>query len=225
LKYKAILFDLDDTLLDSMAARVKSMEHVFASAGITHLQAERFLRDLHGTPLEDALVKLAQELGIQTGLFEKYRRFYWSKEKGLLRLYPGVSGMLEGLRQQKLKLGLVTTKTMNLEIEGRAGGAVTELEEMSIGHIFSVKVGFEDVTRRKPHPEAVNLALSRLGLEAGEAVMVGDSASDIKAAQAAGCHSCYATWGIPAHERGSLLSHATPDFIVDSPDELLGIVK
>lgn len=133
--------------------------------------------------------------------------------------------MLERLRRQKLRLGLVTTKTMNFELEGRVGGAVTELSETGIADIFSVMVGFEDVTQRKPHPEGINLALSRLGISPGEAVMVGDSASDIKAAQAAGCHGCYATWGIPVDERGNLLKNVSPDFTIDSPDELLKIVK
>lgn len=224
MNYKAVLFDLDDTLLDSMAARVKTLEHVFSKAHITRFEPERYLRDLQGTPLETALIKLAAELNIQTDLFEEYRRFYWSKEKGLLRLYPGVAEMLERLRKQKLKLGLVTTKTMNFEHEGRAGGAVTELAELGIDGIFSTMVGFEDVIQRKPHPEGIKLALSRLNLAPHEAVMVGDSASDIKAAQAAGCHGCYATWGIPEDERGSLLNHAYPDFILDSPSDLLRLV-
>ena len=226
MKYKAIIFDLDDTLLDSMPARVKTLQHVFASAGIAHLEAERFLRDLQGTPLEDALAKLAADLSIGIDLFEEYRRHYWSKEKGLLRLYPGIGDMLVKLRQIELRLGIVTTKTMNFEFQGKImGGAVTELEEMGIANLFSVMVGFEDVSLRKPHPEGVNLALSRLKVLPGETMMVGDSASDIKAGQAAGCHGCYATWGLPAKERDDLLKSVRPDFILNSPDELLKLVK
>ena len=62
--------------------------------------------------------------------------------------------------------------------------------------LFSVVVGFEDVARHKPDPEGVELALGRLGVLPKEALLVGDSAADIEAARAAGCPSCYATWGI-----------------------------
>src|SRR3989304_9632214 len=114
-----------------MAARVKTLEHVFTKADIAHLQAERFLRDLQGTPLETALIKLAADLNINTDLFEEYRRIYWSKEKGLLRLYPGVAEVLENLRRLEFKLGIVTTKTMNFEFGGNiVGGAAGELEEV-----------------------------------------------------------------------------------------------
>ena len=225
MKYKAILFDLDDTLLDSMAARVKAFERALASAGITHLKAEQFLRDIQGVALGTALPRLAADLGLTIDLFEVFRSFYWSREKGLLELYPGVRDMLQELREREMRLGLVTSKEMNFKVNGRDAGAITELAELGISDLFSVKVGLEDVVQRKPHPEAVNLALSRLELSPAEAVMVGDSASDIKAAQSAGCHACYATWGIPADERGNLLDSVAPDFIIDSPEDLLRIVK
>ena len=224
-KYKAILFDLDDTLLDSISARVKTLERVFASVDITHLEAERFLRDLQGTPLETALIKLAADLNINTDLFEEYRRIYWSKEKGLLRLYPGVAEVLENLRRLEFKLGIVTTKTMNFEFGGNiVGGAAGELEEVGVADLFSVLVGFEHVALRKPHPEGINLALNRLEIAPPEALMVGDSASDIKAAQAAGCPGCYATWGLPSGERNNLLTIVSPDFIIDSPHDLLKVL-
>ena len=225
MKYKAILFDLDDTLLDSMPARVKAFERVLALAGVTHLKAEQFLRDIQGVALAAALPELAADLNLKMDLFEEFRRYYWSKEKGLLELYPGVREMLRELREREMRLGLVTSKEMDFKVEGRDAGAATELAELGISHLFSVKVGLEDVKLRKPHPEAIHLALSRLALAPHEAVMVGDSASDIKAAQAAGCHACYATWGIPAEERDNLLNHVYPDFIIDSPEDLLRIVK
>ena len=224
MKYKAVIFDLDDTLLDSISARVISLQRVFTSASITEQDAERFLRDLQGTSLSAALAQLAKDLGIGVDLFLDYRRTYWTKEQGILKLYPGIKQMLNKLHKYGLKLGVVTTKVVNVEFEGNVIGARQELQELGIADLFSVLIGFEDVTLHKPHPEGINMALICLDAAPGEALMVGDSAGDIGAAQAAGCQSCYATWGLPANERTSILANISPDFILDSPSALLELV-
>ncbi|MFC1949830.1 HAD family hydrolase [Chloroflexota bacterium] len=225
MKYRAVLFDLDDTLLDSISARVITMQRVFKRAGISQPDAERFIRDLQGSPLSAALVQLADELGIETDLFLDYRRTYWTKEAGILRLYPGVRQVLKKLHENGLKLGLVTAKAVSIKFEGNVIGAEQELQELGVADLFSVKIGFEDVTLHKPDPEGINMALERLGVSPRKTLMVGDSAGDIGAAQAAGCRSCYATWGLPADERSNLLDTISPDFIIDSPDVLFELVK
>jgi len=223
-KYKAVIFDLDDTLLDSISARVISLQRVFTSAGITEQDAERFLRDLQGTSLSAALAQLAKGLGIGVDLFLDYRRTYWAKEQGILKLYPGIKQVLNKLHEYGLKLGVVTTKSMNVEFEGNVIGARQELQELGIADLFSVLIGFEHVTLHKPHPEGINMALTRLEVAPGETLMIGDSAGDIGAAQAAGCQSCHATWGLPANECTSIQANISPDFILDSPSALLELV-
>ena len=225
MKYKAVLFDVDDTLLDSMAARVDTLERVFASAGIANHDPEQFLRDLHGNSLESKLAQVAVDRGIDADLFLDYRRKYWTGEIGRLKLYPGVREALEKLGGLGLKLGIVTTKAVSIEFEGNIIGAAGELKEMGISELFSVMVGDEHVSLNTPHPEGINLALSRLEMAPGEALMVGDSAADMAAARAAGCLGCHATWGLPVKESRNLLTLISPDFILDSPAELLKLIK
>ena len=225
MKYKAILFDVDDTLLDSMAARVATLERVFKSAGIAHDDPEQFLRDLHGNSLEAVLTQLARDRGIDADLFDEYRRIYWNRESSMLTLYPGVKDALEKLSGLGLKLGIVTTKYADVEFEGKTVGAAGELEELGIADFFSIVVGFEHVSLPKPHPHGINLALNHLRTMPVETLMVGDSAADIQAAKAAGCWGCHATWGLPPKERTNLLGSTIPDFILDSPGELLKLVK
>lgn len=224
MKYKAAIFDLDDTLLDSFSTRVITLQRVFTSADITEQDAEQFLRDLQGAVLSAALTQLAKDLGIGIDLFLDYRRTYWTKEQGILKLYPGIKQMLNKLHKYGLKLGVVTSKAGNVEFEGNVIGARQELQELGIADLFSVLIGFEDVTLHKPHPEGINMALIRLDVSPSKALMVGDSAGDIGAAQAAGCHSCYATWGLPANVRTNILANISPDFILDSPSALLELV-
>ena len=217
----AVLFDLDDTLLDSFEARVWSLQRVFTKSGISQPTAEQSLRDLHGTQLKEALAQLEVSLETIDKLFEQYRLAYWTQEPGRLRLYSGIKPMLKELLGRGVKLGIVTQKARLLEIDGRCVGAIKELEEMGIGDLFPVIVGFEDVSDHKPNPEGINLALSRLAASPGETLVVGDSAADIEAARAAGCWSCHATWGIPSVEYR--LANIQADLVAETPEKLLEI--
>ena len=193
------------TILDSISARVITLQRVFTSAGITEQDAERFFQDLQGASLSAALAQLATDLGIRIDLFLDYRRTYWTKEQGNLKLYPGIKQMLNKLYENDLKLGVVTNKPINVEFEGNVIGARQQLQGLGIVDLFSVLIGFEDVSLHKPHPEGINMALIRLDVAPSEALMVGDSAGDIGAAQAAGCQSCFVTWGLPANEYTDIL--------------------
>jgi phosphoglycolate phosphatase len=224
MKYKAVIFDLDDTLLDSISARVISLQRVFKKAGISHLDASQFIHRLEGSSMSKALAQLAQELGIDADLFLDYRRTYWTKEPGILKLYPGVRQVLESLHERGLKLGLVTNKVVSIEFEGDIIGAEQEIHELGLADLFSVIIGSENVTSYKPDPEGINKALECLGVSPRETLIVGDSAGDIEAAQAAGCQSCHVTWGLPENELTSIQANISPDFILDSPSALLKLV-
>ncbi len=137
----------------------------------------------------------------------------------MIRLYPGVASMLQALQRLGTKLGIVTQKGRLFEIEGRLAGAAKELEELGIAALFSVIVGFEDVTNYKPHPEGVALAMARLGTGPRETLMVGDSPADIGAARAAGCWSCHATWGLSA--AGQAVGDVGADIVAETPEALL----
>ncbi|MFH0768154.1 MAG: HAD-IA family hydrolase [Chloroflexota bacterium] len=214
-----ILFDLDDTLLDSFDARVEALEKVFVQANIHHPTAPQFLRDLHGTQLQEALGQLGAMQAVESNLFEDYRRTYWTKKPGRIALYLGIKPMLEELCSCGVKLGIVTQKVRLFEIDGHSAGTLRELDELGITNLFSVIIGFEDVSRYKPDPDSINLALSRLGVHPGKTLVVGDSTADIEAARAAGCWSCYATWGIPVSEQR--LESIQADLVAETPEALL----
>ena len=216
-----VLFDFDDTLVDSIRARVAALDQTFSGAGISHISPVEFFRNLDGGQLETALAHVEAETGVEQGLMERYRDAYWTKEPGMLTVYPGVRSLLQELASRGIKLGVVTQKGRDIEIGGRRAGVMAEMAELGILDLFPVIVGFEDVTNYKPHPEGINLAMSRLEARPGETVVVGDSAADIGAAHAAGCWSCHATWGLPAQENGQVDFNA--DMVAETPDALLGL--
>ena len=214
----AVLFDLDDTLIDSFDARVDALTNAFRGAGLQHLDPKQFFHELRGRQLLDALTELEEREGQDLGLVERYRQAYWNRRPGLISMYPGIGPLLEALLGRGISLGVVTQKWRSVELDGRRVGAAEELSELGIADIFSAIVGLEDVTRFKPDPEPVEVALRRLSVAPPEAVMVGDSPADIEAGRAAGCLTCHATWGLPAADRSADLG---ADIVAETPEAVL----
>ena len=215
----AVLFDLDDTLLDSSAARINTLQSELQNAGIRHLTAEELFRNTRGGQLSKVLTELEEREGRELNLLDRYQHAYFRKSIGLVHLYPGVESMLNALHARGIKLGIVTQKVRSLQVERRPAGASQELTEMGVVDLFSIIVGFEDVTNYKPHPEGVELALRQLGVAPQGTLVVGDSAADIGAAKAAGCWSCHATWGILAADEP--LDDFGADMVAETPEAIL----
>jgi pyrophosphatase PpaX len=218
----AVLWDLDDTLVDSLPARVQSLSQVFRDVGMDDVDTRHFIQNLGESTLEESLASLATSRGRPLDLYSRYRSVYWTKDPGALRLFPDVAEALEALADHGVTMGVVTQKARAFEIEGVTAGASVELEALGIADRFTIVVGIEDVTRTKPDPEGVQMALKRFGVPPERALMVGDTDADIGAARAAGVWSCLATWGIPdGPERAK---RTRPDFVANTPRELLDFV-
>ncbi len=214
-----VLFDWDDTLIDSIPARVKALDNVFKTAGITGQNPEEFFISLKGTSFQQSLERLAKARGIKDDLFCLYRRTYWFDVKGADTLYPGVKEMLNGLKRDGYKLGIVTNKFRDSVFEGGQTGCVIELGRTKIKKYFSVIVGLEDVKEQKPHPEGINKAIKNLNVKPGQVLVVGDSEADMGAGKAAGCLTCRAGW------YGGALDGVAADFTAEKPGDILEILK
>jgi pyrophosphatase PpaX len=215
-----VLFDWDDTLIDSIPARVKALENVFQTAGINGQNPEEFFISLKGTSFQQSLDQLARARGIKDDLFALYRRTYWFEVKGADTLYPGIKEMLDKLKKDGYRLGIVTNKFRDSVFEGGQTGCVIELRRTQIMEYFSVIVGLEDVKEQKPHPEGVSLALSHLNVKPEQVLVVGDSDADMGAGKAAGCLTCRASWC-----GGDGLDGGGSDFTAEKPEEVVTILK
>ena len=221
LRFTAVIFDWDDTLLDSSAARDHALGRAFASAGIDAPLPRKFMRAMQGSQLLEDLARLKRELDVDHDLIGVYRRSYWVLE-GMIELYTGVRRMIETLHAEGVKLGIVTQKTRALDLDGLPIGVTREMAEVDVDAFFSAAVGSEDAAHYKPHLEGVHRALEVLGVMPGETLFVGDSAADMLAAQAAGCLSCHATWGLADDARA--LDGVTSDVVTTQPVEVLDLV-
>ena len=217
-----MLWDFDDTLVDSLPARAYALGRVFEDTNIRNVDPEAFLLSLDGRTLEASLAHQTKNSGWPSGLFERYRNVYWVEKAVTPRLYPGIEDVLDSLQQLGVLLGIVTSKPMSFDVEGVWGGVSAELADVGVTARFPVVVGLEDVSEPKPHPEGILRALERLGVTPDHALMVGDSGADIGAARAAGCWSCLATWGVP--DGADRAKRLRPDLVAEAPRDVLSFV-
>lgn len=130
------------------------------------------------------------------------------------RLLPGAAEAVARLRSAGLAMAIVTS--------GSRARVTREVARFGVRDFFEVLVCSEDAKRKKPHPEPLELGLSRLGVRADAAACVGDSPEDVEMARAAGVFSIGVPGGFPNREA---LRSARPDLwaaaLSEAVDELL----
>jgi len=180
---EAILFDLDGTLVDSAPDLTSALNHTLEILGLkTH--SEEKVRGWIGNGVEKLLHRgLTDSLnGIATGDdFWRAKNIFYSRYKEqsghYSRLYPKVITTLKSLGKKGIRIACITNKDRCFTLP--------LLENLAIRKYFDIVVCGDDLTNKKPHPEPLLYAASRLGTTADSCIMVGDSASDVGAAVAA----------------------------------------
>ncbi|GAB4253581.1 MAG: hypothetical protein Kow00129_14670 [Thermoleophilia bacterium] len=210
-KPQAVIFDLDGTLFDSVELIVASFAHAVRDVLGLELPREQLIANV-GKPLREQMNLLDADQA--EDLLHSYREFNHREHDRMTRLFPGAEELLEDLVQEGVKLGLVTSKSR----------ATTQMafRLTNIEPYFSVTVCAEDTVRNKPDPEPLLYALERLRVAPEEAVYVGDSPFDVRAARAAGIPSVGVGWGVfDPH----VVAAEGPDRMVNTMDELRHVLK
>ena len=210
--FQTVLFDLDGTLLDSVDLIVDSYHHTLAAHSLPPMTRTEILAGL-GTPLYAVFGRLTEDPAVIAQWVVTYREFNLAHHDSRARAYPGTVDMIRAIQAGGRQLGLVTSKNRS--------GAQRGLDLMGLGESMAVIVGADDVTKPKPDPEPVLLALERLGAGPNTTIFVGDSHHDIHSGRAAGVLTAGVTWG--PFDRAHL-EFAAPDYYCDSPTELLTLL-
>jgi pyrophosphatase PpaX len=208
--YRAVVFDLDGTVVDSVELITLSFEHAAREVLGVEMTREELMANV-GRPLREQMVMLSPAHADE--LVAVYREFNHREHDGLLTLYDGILGLLQSLQTAGVKLGLVTSKSryttqMAFDLTG-------------IESYFDATVCSDESPRNKPWPDPILLCLQRMGVDAAEAAYVGDSPADIQAAVAAGVYAIGVTWGVFATEN---LEAEKPDALVHTVSELAGVL-
>lgn len=186
-RIRAVLFDMDGTLVDTLPDIAAAVNAALADLGLHALDPAHVATLIGNGPriLSRRALEAQESLAaderepLVEALLQGYARHYAVQAGTLGRVFPGT---IEGLRELSgsgLKLGVVTNALQHL--------AETVLARFGIAPHLQVVVGGDRVVRHKPHPEPLWQACNALDVAPHETLMVGDSINDVAAARAAGC--------------------------------------
>jgi pyrophosphatase PpaX len=204
-----LLFDLDGTVLNTEAVIIESLQYTIEKFTGRRPSVEE-LAPLFGLPLIDQMRRYLPERAEE--MCDTYVVHNLEAHPRLVKPYPQVPELLAELERRGYRLALVTSK--------RQASTDFGLDLFSLGGFFPVKVCADHVTRHKPEPEPVLKAVAALGIEPGQALMIGDSPWDIAAGRSAGAKTAAALYGM--YDRASVLAER-PDYQLEQAIDLLPI--
>ncbi|GEL07839.1 pyrophosphatase PpaX [Salisediminibacterium halotolerans] len=211
-KIETVLFDLDGTLINTMDLITLSFLHTleiyFPDRHYTREEVQTFI----GPPLSETFGRLNP--GKEEEMITEYRKFNHANHDRLVTPYEGVTETLEQLHAEGRKMAIVTSKRRDTAIKG--------LELMDLTRFFPVIVSLDEVTKHKPDPEPLDIALEQLDAERSSAMMVGDSEHDILSGQNAGMLTAGVAWSIKGREH---LAAYRPNIMLEKMPDLLDYIN
>lgn len=218
MKFRGVIFDLDGTLLNTIADLARSMNIVLERFGFPGHDVETY-KTFVGDGLEMLVRRSMPEAvrgddGLRSRCIEAMREEYHRRRKETTGPYPGIPELLDGLVARQIKMAVLSNKP----------DAPTRLlvEELLPKWRFDAVVGESPQTSRKPDPAGA-LAIARsLGIDPRQIVLVGDTGTDMKTADAAGMHAVGALWGFRGADE--LLAAGARD-LIHEPLDLLPLVS
>lgn len=212
---KAVLFDLDGTLIDTAADFIRIIQDMCRDKGCDIVAAEQIRTQV--SEGARAMVKLVYpELEVEDPVFLGHRQrfldLYGADIAVETDLFEGMYPLLEQLEQQQIPWGIVTNKPRWL--------SEALLKALNLTERCAVLVCPEDVSKTKPDPEPMYLAAAQLGLEPQQCIYVGDHPRDIDAGRNASMYTILAAYGyLPLQHKDDLTAWQT-DCIVNNVTEL-----
>lgn len=210
---KLVMFDLDGTLVDSVADIALSLNRGLADLGLPAVSIEQ-VKTWVGRGASRlvycVLEHQRQSPDLHDELLARFMARYQESVCEVSTVYPGGHELLLACKAAGIRLACVTNKPY--------APAKALLEALELLQPFDLLLGGDSLPHKKPHPLPLQHCLQHFGIKAGEALMVGDSRNDVEAAKAAGVKVVAVPWG---YNHGEPIMAAQPDWLVDSLTELL----
>ncbi|MBQ7119609.1 MAG: HAD family hydrolase [Oscillospiraceae bacterium] len=212
---KAVLFDLDGTLLNTLSDLTDSVNFMLENFGFpTH--SEQKIRSIVGHGVKN-LISRALPPDASEELFEKalstYKAHYETNQINKTAPYAGIPAMLRELKSRGIKLAIVSNKHNE---------ATQFLSRHYFGDLIDFTIGNCDFLEKKPAPDMANYVLDKLDISKNEAVFAGDAETDILTAKNAGLPCITVTWGF--RDRDELIGSGAEIF-VDEPKDFISVIE
>lgn len=211
---KAVIFDLDGTLTDTLKSIWKSANLALADVGLPPFDIDRyryFVGDGAAELVKRALIADGdKELVLFDKMSESYRKHFEKYVNYEVRPYEGIRELLHALKEKGILLAVNSNKPQDR--------TVNVIEENFGKGTFDILVGQSDERARKPAPDGVFYIMERLGLMKDEVIYLGDTCVDMKTGRSAGVFTVGALWGFRDRQE---LEENHADAIIEHPMELL----
>lgn len=177
--FKAVLFDMDGTIVDSVPAWHNVFNQVLEKTGGEQMSYEYFCTEILGQSTQADVSRFFPTLSLEE-LMKLYDEFF-PKNIGDVRLFPETLTVLDYLSHNNILKAVVTNTPRGLML--------LTLKTLKITDMFDVILGGTDVSVGKPEPEMIHKACELLNVKESDALMVGDTSADMRAGQKAGCYT------------------------------------
>ncbi len=213
---KAVLFDLDGTLLDSAPDLIGTLNHLRTSHGLQTMPAEELRHFVSRGAV--GLIKAGMPPCDNETLASRRQAFiehYQDNSYIHSRPFDGIEQLLSDLASRGIPWGVVTNKSEALSLP--------ILEKAGWLSAASAVVCGDTVAATKPCPEPVLAACEKIGVEPFNALMVGDDRRDMEAGRSAGCQTAFALYGYVDFQGQCCFTEQTE--MIRAPGEILGLLE
>lgn len=212
---KAYIFDLDGTLIDSLADIAESINRMLDARGYPRCEQEVF-KQMVGDGMEKLVERALPEYARSAELIqicvEEYRAHYDTLWNAQTRPYEGIVELLAGLKTRGLKLGVISNKAHRF--------TVPMTEHFFGTAVFDHILGQRADVPRKPDPAGAHEMAAFLGLKSNEMAYVGDSGIDMQFAKSSGMKAIGVRWGFRSEAE---LTECGADVLISRAAELFDL--
>lgn len=208
---KALLFDMDGVLLDSLPILEECYRAVCCEMGKNEIDINLLRNKITNAP-----PYVLQCMGVdKTKGNHIFKKKYLALLQSSTRFFPDVPEAIRELKKKGYRIGIVTSQPLNRY--------KAVIENAPFKNAIDTAITWNDLpsNQQKPHPAGILKALKMLGIKPENAAYVGDTKKDVEASKNAGVRSVVVSWG---YEPLSVLSKSYPDIIVKNPFDLTQII-
>ena len=213
---KAVIFDLDGTLVNSLEDLAISTNYALNLFGFPIHETDKykyFIGDGMQKLIERVLPEDNRDSETKTKVFDAFINYYSKHYLDKTVAYEGIHNVIKTLKQDGIKIAVVSNK---------ADKMAKIVVEKIFGDIFDFVVGKRDGYPTKPDPKLTLEVIDILGVKPEDCAFVGDSGMDMAASVNAGCIGIGALWGFRTKEE---LQSNGADYVAQQPLEIIDIIK